>query len=262
MFAPRKRRKGGKRPDSALQSSRRVSRVDGTMPGQTMGNGRWTRERRETEYHRLSRLQAERKLAAIERRRAVRESRKSVRVMKDEVAKQIAQIVEDRAFATRPTYQIPPSWKATHITRPQAFYKVVACRDDKFVSVVDGDTEFALGKTYKTRRGTPSGWAPMSECFLAWNSPLGALNAAFPEGSKATGLPRVLLKIEGRGNAYEEHEVFRGGHSRWTGQISLGAIKVCRIMTDAFRNTSADKVLLPDFHIPQKFPPLMPSWDL
>jgi hypothetical protein len=33
-------------------------------------------------------------------------------------------------------------------------------------------------------------------------------------------------------------------------------------MTDAFRNTSADKVLLPDFHIPQKFPPLMPSWDL
>ena len=181
---------------------------------------------------------------------------------KDEVAKQIAQIVEDRAFATRPTYQIPPSWKATHITRPQAFYKVVACRDDKFVSVVDGDTEFALGKTYKTRRGTPSGWAPMSECFLAWNSPLGALNAAFPEGSKATGLPRVLLKIEGRGNAYEEHEVFRGGHSRWTEQISLGAMKVCRIMTDAFRNTSADKVLLPDFHIPQKFPPLMPSWDL
>lgn len=86
MFAPRKRRKGGKRPDSALQSFRRVSRVDGTMPGQTMGNGRWTRERRETEYHRLSRLQAERKLAAIERRRAVREARKSVRVMKDEVA--------------------------------------------------------------------------------------------------------------------------------------------------------------------------------
>ena len=115
------------------------------MPGQTMGNGRWTRERRETEYYRLSRLRAERKLAAIERRRSVREAKKSIRVMKDEVAKQIAQIVEDRAIATRPTYQIPPNWKATHIERPQAFYKVVACKDDKFVSVYDGETEFALG---------------------------------------------------------------------------------------------------------------------
>ena len=114
-----------------------------------MGNGRWTRERRETEYYRLSRLRAERKLAA-ERRRSVREAKKSIRVMKDEVAKQIAQIVEDRAFATRPTYQILPNWKATHIERPQAFYKVVACKDDKFVSVYDGETEFALGK--RTRR--------------------------------------------------------------------------------------------------------------
>ena len=228
------------------------------MPGQTMGNGRWTRERRETEYYRLSRLRAERKLAAIERRRSVREAKKSIRVMKDEVANQIAQIVEDRAFATRPTYQIPPNWKATHIERPQAFYKVVACKDDKFVSVYDGETEFALGKTYKTQRGTPSGWAPMAECFFAWNSPLGALNAAFPVGSKAGVLPRVLLKVEGRGNCYEEHEVFPGGSSRWTGSVALSSVRVCRIMTDAFRESSADKVLLPDFTLPRRPPPLPP----
>ena len=87
---------------------------------------------------------------------------------------------------------------------------------------------------------------------------LRALIAAFPEGSKAGKLPCVLLKVEGRGNCYEEHETFPGGSSRWTGSVALSSVRVCRIMTDAFRESSADKVLLPDFTLPRRPPPLPP----
>ena len=63
--------------------------------------------------------------------------------------------------------------------------------------------------------------------------PLGALEAAFPRGSKAKHAPRVLLKIEAAGNAYECHETKRKGMaSKWTGKVAVTRFRVSRIMTD------------------------------
>ena len=145
----------------------------------------------------MGRLIAERKLAAIARRRARAAVGETASRLKDEVAKQVAQIDDDRAYAVRPTFQIPPNWKCTHLNAPTEFYKVVACVNERFVSVYDGATEYELGRWYQTKRG--STWPPLDQCFFAFSAPLGALEAAFPRGSKAKHAPRVLLKIEAVG---------------------------------------------------------------
>ena len=118
---------------------------------------------------------------------------------------------------------------------------MVACVDDKLVSIYDGVTEYVLGRWYQTRRG--SVWPPLDQCYFAFSSPLGALDAAFPAGSKAKNAPRVLLKIEAVGNLYECHEVKRAGaRQRWTGKVGLTRFRVARIMTDAFRESALDKL--------------------
>ena len=168
----------------------------------------------------MGRLIAERKLAAIARRRARAAVGETASRLKDEVAKQVAQIDDDRAYAVRPTFQIPPNWKCTHLNAPTEFYKVVACVNERFVSVYDGATEYELGRWYQTKRG--STWPPLDQCFFAFSAPLGALEAAFPRGSKAKHAPRVLLKIEAVGNAYECHETKRKGMaSKWTGKVAV-----------------------------------------
>lgn len=79
----------------------------------------------------------------------------------------------------------------------------------------------------------------MDACFFAFDTPLRALEAAFPHKSKALKHPRVLIKLEASGNAYEHHQV-NGMSSRWTGKIALTKVKVARIMTDAFMRTRAE----------------------
>jgi RNase P protein component len=197
------------------------------------------RAERVEEIHAMGRLIAERKFAAIARRRARAAVGETASRLKDEVAKQVAQIDDDRAYAVRPTFQIPPNWKCTHLNAPTEFYKVVACVNERFVSVYDGATEYELGRWYQTKRG--STWPPLDQCFFAFSAPLGALEAAFPRGSKAKHAPRVLLKIEAVGNAYECHETKRKGMaSKWTGKVAVTRFRVSRIMTDAFRESALD----------------------
>lgn len=196
---------------------------------------------RHEQFAQMSRIEAERRLAAIERKRARVAIVETAGRLKDEVARQIAQVDDDRAHSVRPTYQIPPNWKCAHLPRPTEFYKVVACVDDKLVSIYDGVTEYVLGRWYQTRRG--SVWPPLDQCYFAFSSPLGALDTAFPAGSKAKNAPRVLLKIEAVGNLYECHEVKRAGaRQRWTGKVGVTRFRVARIMTDAFRESALDKL--------------------
>ena len=83
----------------------------------------------------MRRLNAEARLASVERARARRAVAETTTRLKDEVARQIAQIEDDRAHATRPTHQIPSNWRCAHIDTPRTLYKVVACVGDAFVSV-------------------------------------------------------------------------------------------------------------------------------
>ena len=183
--------------------------------------------------HARLRQAAERKLARFERQRAVRETSRELERLKDECAKQIAQIDDDRAHSLRPSWQLPPGFKCVHFAGQGEFYCVVACKGDAFVSVVDGETSFRLGSTLLTKRGA-LGWAPVDCCFLAYETPMKALEAPFPKTAKALTLPRVLLKVTTTGNAYEEHK-WHGGVTRWTGKVALSRLTVTRVMTDAFR---------------------------
>lgn len=101
-------------------------------------------------FYAHNRLEAERKLARLEKRRATRQTLREARRMKDEVAQQIAQIDDDRMHSLRPTHQIPPNWRCVHIGKKRDFYKVVACTDNSFVSVYDGKTEYVLGREMTT----------------------------------------------------------------------------------------------------------------
>ena len=64
------------------------------------------------------------------------------------------------------------------------------------MSVYDGQTEYVLGHTHCAKRGG-RGWPPMDACFFAFDTPLKALEAAFPKDSKALKHPRVLIKVGG-----------------------------------------------------------------
>lgn len=102
----------------------------------------------------------------------------------------------------------------------------------------DTSRPYRAGHTHETKRGA-HGWPPMDACFFAFDTPLKALEAAFPKDSKALKHPRVLVKLESKGNAYECHQV-NGMSSRWTGKIALTKVKVTRIMTDAFMRTRGE----------------------
>ena len=194
----------------------------------------------------MRRLNAEARLASVERARARRALVETTARLKDEVARQIAQIEDDRAHATRPTHQIPNNWRCAHIETPITLYKVVACVGDAFVSVYDGRTTYELGRVYQSRRGV--GWPPLDQCFFAWTEPVGALQAGFPRGSLAKTQPRVLLKIEASGFAYEccAHARFKGNATRkGTGKMAVTRFRVLRVMTDAFRTSTLDMLESP-----------------
>ena len=195
----------------------------------------------------MRRLNAEARLASVERARARRAVAETTTRLKDEVARQIAQIEDDRAHATRPTHQIPSNWRCAHMETPRIMYKVVACVGDAFVSVYDGRTTYELGRVYQSRRG--AGWPPLDQCFFSWTEPVGALQAGFPRGALAKTHPRVLLKIEASGNAYEccAHARFKGNATqKGTGKMAVTRFRVLRVMTDAFRTSALDKLRFPD----------------
>ena len=199
-------------------------------------------------YSEMRRLNAERRLASVERQRARRAVSETAARLKDEVAHQIAQICDDRAYGTRPTFQIPNNWRCTHFPERTIMYKVVACVNDTFVSVYDGNTVYELGKTYKSQRGA-AGWPPLDQCFFAYREPVGALQAGFPKGSVAKHYPRVLLKIETKGNAYEQcvYQKFKGNATQKpSGKTAVTSFRVMRVMTDAFRESALDKLRFGD----------------
>lgn len=109
------------------------------------------------DFYRHNRLAAEKKLARLERRRVTRRTVADAVRLKEEVARQIAQIDDDRAHAMRPTHQIPNNWKCVHIPAKRDFFKVVACTDKTFVSVYDGKTEYVLGEAPARGLGTGGG---------------------------------------------------------------------------------------------------------
>jgi hypothetical protein len=195
----------------------------------------------------IRRLDAEVRVAAVQRAHTRRAVAETVSRLKDEVARQIAQIEDDRAHAVRPTHQIPNNWRCVHFETPVILYKVVACVNDAFVSVYDGKTTYELGRRYQSRRG--SGWPPLNECFFAFGTPAGALQAGFPSRSIAKHHPRVLLKIEALGNAYEccNHVRFQGNQTqKGTGKMAVTEFKAVRVMTDAFRASALEKLRFPD----------------
>jgi hypothetical protein len=78
---------------------------------------------------------------------------------------------------------------------------------------------------------------------------VGALQAGFPRGSLAKSHPRVLLKIEASGNAYEccKHARFKGSATqKGTGKMAVTKFRVLRVMTDAFRTSALDALRFPD----------------
>jgi hypothetical protein len=68
----------------------------------------------------------------------------------------------------------------------------------------------------------------MDACFFAFDTPLRALEAAFPARSQALQHPRVLVRLRASGNAYECHQV-NGMSSRWTGKIALTKVGGFRV---------------------------------
>jgi hypothetical protein len=228
-------------PTCAFPTRARASRLY-RMTTRTAHPGRLAPH--EDDYSTMRRLNSEARLAVVARVVARTEVAETTRRLKHEVATQIAQIVDDRAFSTRPTFQIPNNWRCVHFPTPRVLFKVVACVDNKFVSIFAGvNTTYEIGKTYVARRG--SQWPPLDECFFAFNTPAGALQAGFPTGSLAKKHPRVLLKIETKGNAYECCEHGRQNahaHAKATGKTAVTQFKVTRIMTDAFRESALDKL--------------------
>ena len=183
------------------------------------------RAERVEEIHAMGRLIAERKLAAIARRRARAAVGETASRLKDEVAKQVAQIDDDRAYAVRPTFQIPANWKCTHLNAPTEFYKVVACVNERFVSVYDGATEYELGRWYQTKRGARG------------RRSISASSRSAPPRRARGGVPERLqgearaqgAQDRGRGERVRVPRTTKGMASKWTGS-RRDAIRVSRII--------------------------------
>ena len=142
-------------------------------------------------------------------------------------------IEDHRLELLKPSAVVPTSWRCTYLPQRMDFYKVVAATPARtLVSVFDGVTDYKLGHTMQAKRGA-GGWPPLDCCFFAYDSPLKALQAAFPEKSVRRDAPRVLIRVTAEGKMYEHHKEEQGV-SQWTGKVALTKLTVRQLMTDAF----------------------------